>query len=463
MRSTVVWSLLSLVALASSGLVAGCDGDAKIAKSAEGESCERTADCDDGLNCIQGACYKSGGGGNEGGQGSGSGGSTVGPPAPVPGGPGESCTKRADCEDGLGCFNQRCVEDAGAGGEGPGVGVELGGPGETCGLSSDCEEGLSCVPQTEGPILLQAIGSNSVGVCTAVDTGLEPSGNVCGHECAEAGDCCELPILYHQPYDVTFYPYGTGANSCAQLTELLTGVNCNGAALAPAVAARCFAQATFCECAADTWACTNGACVYEEACTTTALEAPAQPGGCPALSRSGRNLVTTCNADTGTCSLAAAEGCTNDASCVGEYVADSLLTDICVANECVCYQETKQCYRACSADLDCRAGRVCDLDTFVCVPAPACTENVECVAQFGDFRYQCIQGACAFLCDNDLDCNPGGLTNGGLNQVCGPDRQCHPLGCTTNEQCPAGANGVKMFCGAAPEPVEGGVESAITD
>jgi hypothetical protein len=463
MRSTVVLSFLSLVALAASGLVAGCDSDAKVTKSAEGETCERTADCNDGLKCIQGACYKSSSGGNEGGQGSGSGGSTVGPPAPVLGGLGESCTKRADCEDGLGCFNQRCVEDpTGEGGGGPIGGPELGGPGETCGLSSDCEEDLACVPQTEGPILLQAIGSNSVGVCTAVNTGLEPSGNECGHECAEAGDCCELPILYHQPYDAFTYTYGTGANSCAQLADLLTGVNCNGAALAPPVAARCFAQAAFCECAADTWACTNGSCVYEEGCTITALEASAQPGGCPSLSRSGRPLVATCNQDTNTCAPAAAEGCTNDASCVGDYVADSLLTDICVADECTCYQETSQCYRACSKDLDCRAGRVCDTATSVCVLAPACTEDIECIARFSDFRYKCITGACEIHCENDLDCNPGGLTNGGFKEVCGADNQCHPLGCTTNEECPPAAGDVRMFCGVAREIAVGGVESAIT-
>jgi hypothetical protein len=204
--------------------------------------------------------------------------------------------------------------------------------------------------------------------------------------------------------------------------------------------------------------------VYEEACDTTALEAPAQPGGCPSYSRAGRTLVTTCNEDSNTCApVAAAAGCTTDASCVNEYVADSQLTDTCVADECVCYQETSQCFRACFKDLDCAQGRVCDMDTNVCVLAPACTENIECQALYGDFRYGCVEGACVFTCANDLDCNPGGLTNGGLRSVCGDDNQCHPLGCTTNEQCPAAASGVKMFCGAAPEVTyEGGPASAIT-
>ena len=59
MRSSVIWSFLSLVALSTGSLVAGCDSDAKIAKSGLGESCDSSADCDDGLNCLQGACYKS--------------------------------------------------------------------------------------------------------------------------------------------------------------------------------------------------------------------------------------------------------------------------------------------------------------------------------------------------------------------------------------------------------------------
>ena len=49
MRNTVIWSFLSLVALAAGGLVTGCDSDAKIAKSSPGESCTNTSDCEDDL------------------------------------------------------------------------------------------------------------------------------------------------------------------------------------------------------------------------------------------------------------------------------------------------------------------------------------------------------------------------------------------------------------------------------
>jgi hypothetical protein len=198
MRTTVIWSFLSLVALATGGLVSGCDSDAKIAKSAAGESCDKTSDCNDGLKCLEGTCYKTtshpstgGSANNEGGEGNGTAGTVVvGPKPPVLGGEGESCTRRADCEDGLACLSQRCQKgaDMGMGGEGNAPGPVLGGPGETCGLTSDCGPGMACLPNgiAPAPVDTLAIGSNSVGVCTLLDSGLTPSGKTCGHECIEA-------------------------------------------------------------------------------------------------------------------------------------------------------------------------------------------------------------------------------------------------------------------------------------
>lgn len=459
MRSSVIWSFLSLVALATGGLVTGCDSDASIAKSGVGQSCDSASDCDDGLVCLQNACYKSGsdiGGGEGGGEDPG-----VGPTPPVLGGPGESCTKRADCEDGLGCFAERCVEEpTGGSGAGPG-GPTLGGIGETCGLTSDCSEGLSCVPQTDGqgPIL-KAIGSNSVGVCSPVNSGIEPTGKDCHAECAEAADCCELPVAYHQPYDAITYTYGTGANSCAQLEVLLDGVNCGAAVLTAINAARCFAQAAFCNCEEDTWACTDGACTYEGACEASG----ATPGGCPALSRTGRVLTQACNTDDHCAPEEAPAGCTTDASCTDKYVADSALTDICTAGECTCYKATGGCYRKCNADLDCRQGLVCDT-TKVCVPGPECESDAQCAVVNGDFRFKCNTetSKCEMPCANDIDCNPFGITNGYLTAVCNADNRCEQIGCTVNDDCPS-VGGVKTFCTDRLAPAgEGAIESAVTD
>ncbi len=71
MKNSVIWSFLSVVALGTSGLVAGCDSDEKLARSALGESCDNTASCEDGLKCVDGTCVQksssnTGGSGNTG-------------------------------------------------------------------------------------------------------------------------------------------------------------------------------------------------------------------------------------------------------------------------------------------------------------------------------------------------------------------------------------------------------------
>jgi len=241
MRNKVIWSFLSLVALATGGLVAGCDSDAKLAKSAEGDSCTKTADCNDGLRCEQGTCFKATSHiDNSAGAPSGAAGEpgVVAPTPPVLGGPGESCTKRADCEDGLSCLSQRCTMDAsiGAGGAGTGTGPTLGGLGETCVLTSDCSKGFACLPGT-------ARGEFGVGVgtCAPIDTGLKPTGNVCGAECTKPADCCELPVQAQT---------ATGASSCADLAALVGNIaNCETATLTNG--AICLAYASYCRSSAQ--------------------------------------------------------------------------------------------------------------------------------------------------------------------------------------------------------------------
>src|SRR6188768_3445282 len=161
------------IAVAISGSLVGCgdddgddDGDdgakpADVTKSKEGESCVRTDDCDEGLACFGNVCLTdpSGTGGSTGTGGSsgagGRGGSTT-----TLGGEGESCTRRADCAQPLGCFNQRCANDGS--GEGGGGNVPTRGErGETCVLSSDCESPLVCRPNDTGV----GPGAGSVGVC----------------------------------------------------------------------------------------------------------------------------------------------------------------------------------------------------------------------------------------------------------------------------------------------------------
>jgi hypothetical protein len=464
MRNKFVLSFLSLIALATGGLVAGCDSDASIAKSAVGESCDKTADCDDGLKCVQGVCYKASSiidnnGGNDGGGGEPA---VVVPPKPNLGGVGETCTKRADCEDGLACIAERCTEEGGStgeGGAGP-TGPTLGGPGETCGLTSDCSEGLKCLPNgynIYGDIRTLAIGSNSIGVCTPIDSDIEPTGKTCGHECAEAADCCELPVAYQTTL---------GAKSCADLAMLVADVTDCATATAATGGRACLAYDVYCKekSCGNAWACNAGVCSYTAKCTKTTEVV----GGCPTYTRGG-NLVPTCDTKTSKCQApaVATAGCTKDSECLDEVVGDDA-TDTCSEDECVCHATTGKCYRKCSEDLDCAYGFRCDDDSTLCVPVDSCSEDVQCVTRTGDSRATCVKGVCkAAPCEHDIDCNPSGLVNGAFQYVCNKDKACVALSgqCSTSDECgPYGGGTVRSFC-AEPTVLAVGVapKSAITD
>jgi hypothetical protein len=461
MRITVIWSFLSLVALATGGLVAGCDSDAKIAKSSPGESCTKTSDCDDGLKCLEGTCYKAGSGTdtNNGGEGNSAGTpGVVGPTPPVLGGPGESCTKRADCEDGLSCLSQRCTMDMpGAGGGGGTVGPILGGKGETCTLTSDCAKGFACLP---GLVAGEGFTGTGVGVCAPLDTGLKPTGNVCGAECVVAADCCELPVLQQT---------ATGAASCADLAALVGNIpNCDIAV--GQNGAICLAYNSYCDdqCGKNTWTCDGGSCKYAAKCT----KATQVVGGCPLISRGGNSLPS-CNVKAGKCEGTApvVVGCTSDAKCdAGLTVADHPL-DTCSKDECACDTASGGCYRKCNEDTDCLYAYKCDADTSLCVPKGGCTTDAQCVEGSGDYRVKCDKGTCTQPpCEHDIDCNRNGLVDGSFRQVCGPDKTCVDLGCASDDECgpytlSGEGNGVRAFCGppvTIPTTAAGPI-SAITD
>lgn len=452
MRSTVIWSFLSLVTLAAGGLISGCDSDAKIRKSAEGESCDGTADCNDGLKCLQGACYKSAapGGGNQAGEGNGTSGTSSGPPAPVLSGEDESCTKRADCEAGLACFNQRCVMDAtGEGGSGNLPSVRLGAQGETCTVTADCEDSLSCIP---GGQLQVGLPYGFIGICSRPSAGYEPTGMNCSAECKEAADCCELPLAVQ----VALVP---PAESCADLDVALTGVNCAASDVTAANQALCFARDTYCNCDDDTWSCEAGQCVYELSCGAETVSPVLQTDGCPTHSRSGRALFG-CNADLACAPASGTALCEENADCDGLLMTD--LAVACAEGECTCYEESA-CYRTCYVDLDCAPGKMCDTDAGVCVPEAQCADDVECSVSFGP-RYTCVDDTCLLTCTSDYECNSGAPA--GINTlVCASDGVCRAIGCTADSQCSIGegSTAVKMFC-TATGSAQGGLapSSAIT-
>jgi hypothetical protein len=102
---------------------------------------------------------------------------------------GESCGRTADCEEALVCIASTCATGPMApadGGVVEVVGPRLGNRGETCQVVSDCREGLTCRPFVAG----------TGGVCDLAKFPLTPSGKVCGGECNAPNDCCQLPVGY---------------------------------------------------------------------------------------------------------------------------------------------------------------------------------------------------------------------------------------------------------------------------
>ncbi|HTQ07120.1 MAG TPA: hypothetical protein VMI54_24855 [Polyangiaceae bacterium] len=459
MRSASWFSIFGM-ALGLSAAIVACNGDdddksTSGTPSGRGESCARTADCASGLVCVDDVCQSkagSGAGGNAGNEGvggstggtkatagsggtgtaaaagkAGSAGSATAAP-PVLGGEGESCTRAADCESGLHCFNQRCMstETTGSGGEGgmgsnPPPSVRLGEQGETCTLSSDCVDGLACLPTQIGAGATAGV----IGVCSVTSSGIQPTGMDCHAECKVPSDCCELPPSVLAQFDV---------KSCADLAAALSGVDCKDPG---ASAAECFAQAVYCQCTSDMWDCTDaGTCVYTATCTDSGLTT----GGCPLKSRSDLALVSTCNSDGACAAPAGTAACTKDSQCEGKVVADSS-PDTCTAGECTCYKAQGECYRMCASNLDCATDKTCDNKTHVCVVPTECSTNLECQTKHRNVDSICVGGSCEDKCMTDLDCNS--LT-GSLTRVCGSDNTCQAIGCSSDSDCTGTA--VHMFC-----------------
>jgi len=433
------------IATALSGALVGCGDDseeeaaapAKIAKSGEGETCTRSDDCDKGLACFGNVCLQepSGTGGTDGTGGSATGGK--GGTSPTLGGEGESCTKRSDCNTGLSCFNQRCTSGTGEGGGGNTP--TQGARGETCVLSSDCEAPLICLPD---------VGTRSIGVCTDAESDITPSGMVCGAECIEPADCCGIPVELQA---------SIGVKSCTDLADVLDGVTCS-ATTTGQNATRCFVDEAYCSgCGTTNWDCTAGVCNYKAVCSASGLLFE----GCPTYSRIGRPLIGTCDtADTERCQAHAVDPvCTVDDDCDTLAVSDDP-ADTCNAGECTCFAQT--CLRRCDSDLDCRVGYMCDTGDDVCVPEDACSSDVTCQERTGDIRAACLQNTCTRPCQFDLDCNA--LTGGLFRSVCNAG-MCESIGCNDETDCASPyMNGTKTFC-TRPEAAAGAraAQSAITD
>lgn len=380
---------------------------------------------------------------------------------PARSGQGESCTKRADCSDGLACYSGICLAapSVDAGTDDGGVPINpiptanLGQRGETCTASTDCAKPLVCVPLTTGT------GAVGLGRCDLATYGYTPTGKTCTAECKTEADCCELPLGLTATDSA-----GTAVaiNSCADLAKIFADApaGCETTATASTTKA-CLYYKAYCECGAGVWACNSGMCSYTKACSTTGEVAK----GCPAQSRSGLGLVTNCNATSSKCESVAA-GATCPASCDGKAVEVSA-TEVCAKDECVCLAETAPlCYRKCNDQLDCAYGFTCDTTKRVCVQDTGCDSDAACARNLKNVTAKCVAKTCVVPCKTDLDCGTSGITAtyAWNAQVCSAG-VCADIGCTSDAECSKALTGgsIKMFCAAptatAAKPV---YTSAIT-
>lgn len=309
--------------------LAACKDDEPALGSA-GESCTRRADCADGLSCIGEVCVAATPGD-----------AGVAPPA----GEGGACNSRSDCRSGLVCTENRCEQAP--------LGVDpdnrYGGRGESCQAKNDCEGELACVGNT----------------CREVTLSLSHTDKACNRvECAETADCC-----------AGFVPNV----NCEMYRE-----NCETDPIF------CNTYRSLCECNQD--------CV-DEVCIAAAQ-------GCETSAECG-------STQTPFCVNARCSQCGEDLDCPG------------AGTQCV----EGVCMAACSIDENCPLLHSCQ--DSVCVDT-GCTSDRECVFLTTNSLARCVDGDCGVPCDDDADC--ADETN--RFQVCESER-CVFVGCENDAECRA--------------------------
>lgn len=311
--------------------LAGCEEKDEVALGSAGESCTRRADCAEGLSCIGEVCVAGSGDG--------------GVPA-APAGEGGECIARSDCRSGLVCNMNRCEQAP--------LGVDpdnrYGGRGESCQAKNDCEGDLACV-------------SNS---CREVTLSLAHTDKACYRvECAETVDCC-----------AGFVPNP----NCEQYRD-----NCMTDPIF------CNTYRSLCEC--------NQECV-DEVCVAAAQ-------GCETNEECGSTQTPFCVNNR--CSQ-----CGEDVDCAG------------AGTQCV----EGVCMAACAIDENCPLLHACQ--DSVCVDT-GCTSDRECVFALSNSLAACVDGDCSVPCDDDADC-AGGEQNG--FEVC-EEQRCVFVGCENDAECRA--------------------------
>jgi len=297
------------------------------------------------------------------------------------GGAGESCTRRDDCEEGLRCVAQVCVEGAADAGV---VGTAVGAGGD-CRARRDCLPGLVCRDQR----------------CEVDDAALaDDRYSARGESCEAKNDCLdELACVMGVCRDVSV-PLMRVPKSCYRL-----------------------------ECEADEECCTDfvpsdDCDLYQENCETDPIFCNTYRSLCECNQRCEEALCT-----------AGAPGCESDAECVSQQ------TPFCVDRMCKqCADDTHcqgvgstcekgvcrtpcQRHEECALLSECQDGR--------CVEV-GCKSDRECVFLLGDTLAECLDTECLVPCQADSDC----MTAGTEFQIC-EGGKCVFVGCESDAECRA--------------------------
>jgi hypothetical protein len=322
---------LGCAALACCALwLAACDDEEDVALGGAGESCTRRADCAEGLSCIAEVCSAAS--------------ADAGMSTP-PAAEGGDCLARSDCRAGLVCNEGRCEQAP--------LGVDpdnrYGGRGESCQAKNDCEGELACVGNA----------------CREVTLSLARTEKDCYRvECAETDECC-----------AAFVPN----ENCEAYRE-----NCETDPIF------CNTYRSLCEC--------NLECV-DQVCLAAAQ-------GCETHEECGSTQTPFCVS--GRCSQ-----CGDDVDCAGAGTQ-------CVAGVCMA---------ACTIDENCPSLHTCQ--ESVCVDT-GCTSDRECVFATHDPLARCVESECSVPCDDDADCT----SEQSPFQVCESER-CVFVGCENDAECRA--------------------------
>lgn len=303
-------------------------------RGAEGESCASRSDCEDGLACLDNRCVDpmderpvvDGG--------------TPVPVADTRGAAGESCTRRADCRSGNACVDNVCVaEDSLPVGMLPSV---RGDRGESCEARNDCKDDLACINER----------------CIESDFSFDVQPKECFRvQCELDEDCCE-----------SF----TAPINCPTLQTACDGGD----------APSCLLYDTQCVCP---YACQEQACA----------------------------VVNTCIVD-GDCFSPTLR-------CFDGLCAQCMVSTDCADTEQQCVAGV--CRAGCVRNEQCPLFHACQEGECVDV---GCQSARECYFATQNPLTECQDGSCVTPCGNDAEC--------GEFQVCNQG-SCTFIGCETNDEC----------------------------